>query len=215
MTGVSSTTANGSLRRRLGHRHHRRLERARRRHRHAAAGAQLRRHGELQQRQRHQHADLHLHRRRRPEQPEPLDYTSDLGARPSTAARSSTPWTNPNAANLTLPAPGSAGSLGANKSIVIDTTAPTVTGVTLDHRQRHLRRRLGDHHHRGLERAGGRHRHAAAGAELRRHGQLQQRQRHQHVDLHLHRRRRPEQPQARLHQHHGADASTAARSSTP
>ena len=38
--------------------------------------------------------------------------------------------TNPNAANLTLPAPGSAGSLGANKSIVIDTTAPTVTGVT-------------------------------------------------------------------------------------
>ena len=38
--------------------------------------------------------------------------------------------TNPNAANLTLPAPGTAGSLGGNKSIVIDTTAPTVTGVT-------------------------------------------------------------------------------------
>ena len=38
--------------------------------------------------------------------------------------------TNPNAANLTLPAPGAAGSLGANKNIVIDTTAPTVTGVT-------------------------------------------------------------------------------------
>ena len=38
--------------------------------------------------------------------------------------------TNPNAADLTLPAPGSAGSLGGTKSIVIDTTAPTVTGVT-------------------------------------------------------------------------------------
>jgi subtilisin-like proprotein convertase family protein len=38
--------------------------------------------------------------------------------------------TNPNAANLTLPAPGSAGSIGGTKSIVIDTTAPTVTAVT-------------------------------------------------------------------------------------
>ncbi len=35
-----------------------------------------------------------------------------------------------NAANLTLAAPGAAGSLGANKNIVIDTTAPTVTNVT-------------------------------------------------------------------------------------
>jgi hypothetical protein len=34
------------------------------------------------------------------------------------------------AATLTLPAPGAAGSLGANKNIVIDTTAPTVTDVT-------------------------------------------------------------------------------------
>ncbi len=34
------------------------------------------------------------------------------------------------AASLTLPAPGAAGSLGANKNIVIDTTAPTVTNVT-------------------------------------------------------------------------------------
>ncbi len=31
---------------------------------------------------------------------------------------------------LTLPAPGAAGSLGANKDIVIDTTAPTVSGVS-------------------------------------------------------------------------------------
>ncbi|HTZ05868.1 MAG TPA: hypothetical protein VMB53_08935, partial [Gaiellaceae bacterium] len=35
-----------------------------------------------------------------------------------------------NNATLTLPAPGGAGSLGANKSIVIDTTAPTVTSVS-------------------------------------------------------------------------------------
>src|SRR6185437_11744893 len=38
--------------------------------------------------------------------------------------------TNPNAANLTLPAPGSAGSIGGSRSIAIDTTAPTVTAVT-------------------------------------------------------------------------------------
>ena len=35
-----------------------------------------------------------------------------------------------NNATLTLPTPGAAGSLGANKAIVIDTTAPTVTNVT-------------------------------------------------------------------------------------
>jgi hypothetical protein len=34
---------------------------------------------------------------------------------------------NPNSAVLTLPAPGAAGSLGANKDIVIDTTPPTTT----------------------------------------------------------------------------------------
>src|SRR5439155_1652886 len=35
-----------------------------------------------------------------------------------------------NNATLTLPAPGATGSLGANKAIVIDTTAPTVINVT-------------------------------------------------------------------------------------
>ncbi len=35
-----------------------------------------------------------------------------------------------NDAVLTLPTPGAAGSLGANKNIIIDTTAPTVTNVT-------------------------------------------------------------------------------------
>ena len=38
--------------------------------------------------------------------------------------------TSSNPANLTLPAPGATGSLGANKSIVIDTTAPVVTAFT-------------------------------------------------------------------------------------
>ncbi|MFX1493143.1 MAG: NosD domain-containing protein, partial [Promethearchaeota archaeon] len=33
-------------------------------------------------------------------------------------------------ADLTLPAPGTLGSLGANKDIVIDTTAPTISGVS-------------------------------------------------------------------------------------
>jgi hypothetical protein len=33
-------------------------------------------------------------------------------------------------ATLTLPAPGAAGSLGANKALVIDTTAPVITNVT-------------------------------------------------------------------------------------
>jgi hypothetical protein len=36
------------------------------------------------------------------------------------------------AANLTLPAPGAAGSLSANKNIVIDTTAPTVVSYSVD-----------------------------------------------------------------------------------
>ena len=36
-----------------------------------------------------------------------------------------------NDATLTLPTPGTAGSLGANKAIVIDTTAPSVTSFTL------------------------------------------------------------------------------------
>ena len=35
-----------------------------------------------------------------------------------------------NSANLTLPSPGATNSLGANKSIIIDTEAPTVTSVT-------------------------------------------------------------------------------------
>ncbi len=56
-----------------------------------------------------------------------LDYTSTgaLTLNGGTITDSSS-----TAATLTLPAPGAAGSLGANKSIVIDTTAPTVVNVT-------------------------------------------------------------------------------------
>jgi hypothetical protein len=35
-----------------------------------------------------------------------------------------------NNASITLPSPGATGSLGANKALIIDTTAPTVSGVT-------------------------------------------------------------------------------------
>ena len=81
--------------------------------------------------------------------------------------------TNPNAAVLTLPAPGSTGSLGKNKSIVVDTTAPTVTAVssTTANGSYGVGSVIDDH--RRLEQGGGRHRHARAGPQLRRHGQLQ------------------------------------------
>ena len=223
----------------------------------------------------------------------PLDEASTSALSLNGGTIFDTVGTNPNAAILTLPAPGSAGSLGKNKSIVIDTTSPAVTAVSsttaagsygvgsvititvawskavvvtgtpqlalnsggtasyssgsgtstltftytvrrrperqpagrgldhrpdaqrrhdrrperqrrrphpagaglvqlavpeqdrrrhhrangdgrlLDQRQWHLRRRLGDRHHRRLERGGGGHRHAQTGAQLRRHGQLQ------------------------------------------
>ena len=59
-----------------------------------------------------------------------LDYTSTGALALNGGTIFDTVTTNPNAAVLTLPAPGSAGSIGGTKSIVIDTTAPTVTGVT-------------------------------------------------------------------------------------
>ncbi len=56
-----------------------------------------------------------------------LDYTStsSLSANNGTIQDNAT-----NNANLTLLAPGSSGSLGANKDIVVDTTAPTVSSVS-------------------------------------------------------------------------------------
>ena len=59
-----------------------------------------------------------------------LDYTSTSALTLNGGTIFDTVTTNPNAAVLTLPAPGSAGSIGGSKSIVIDTTAPTVTAVT-------------------------------------------------------------------------------------
>ncbi|MFI5458055.1 MAG: dockerin type I repeat-containing protein, partial [Isosphaerales bacterium] len=54
-----------------------------------------------------------------------LDYTS-TGALTLNGGTIFDTVTNPNAAVLTLPAPGASGSLGANKNIQIDTVAPVV-----------------------------------------------------------------------------------------
>ena len=189
VTGVTSTTANGSIRGRLGHHHHRGLERARRRHRHSATGAQLRRHGQLQQRQRHQHA-------RRSPTPSPPARTAPSSITPAPRRLSLNGGTifdtvtNPNAANLTL-----AGAwLGrVDRRQQVDRHrhhGADRDGRDLDDCRRHLRHRGDDRDHRRLEQARGRHRDSATGTQLRRHGQLQQRQRHQHADVHLHRRRR-------------------------
>ena len=105
--------------------------------------------------------------------------------------------TNPNAANLTLPAPGSAGSIGGTKSIVIDTTATSVTGVSSTTASGTYGVGSAIIDHRRLEQRRGRYRHSATGAQLRRYGQLQQRQRHQHAHVHLYRRRRPKRQPAR------------------
>ena len=121
-----------------------------------------------------------------------LDYTSTSALTLNGGTIFDTVTTNPNAAVLTLPAPGSAGSLGANKSIVIDTTAPSVTTVTSTTANGSYGIGSVDHHHHRLERAGRCHRHAPTGPQLRRHRQLRQRQRHQHPDVHVQRRRRPE-----------------------
>ena len=61
---------------------------------------------------------------------DPLDEASSTALTLNGGTIFDTVTTNPNAANLTLPAPGKAGSLGVNKDIIIDTTAPTVTGVS-------------------------------------------------------------------------------------
>ncbi|MBN8524507.1 MAG: hypothetical protein J0M02_04115 [Planctomycetes bacterium] len=58
-----------------------------------------------------------------------LDYTATSALALSGGSIRDALTGSANAAVLTLPAPGSVGSLGANKAIVIDTAAPTVTGV--------------------------------------------------------------------------------------
>ena len=95
-------------------------------HRDPATGAELRRHGQLQQRQRHQHATF-TYTVAAGQNANPLDEasTSALTLNGGTIDNASTGVP----ALLTLPAPGSANSL-SQSNIVIDTTAPTVTGVT-------------------------------------------------------------------------------------
>ncbi len=59
-----------------------------------------------------------------------LDYASTGALALSGGTIRDTVGTNPNDATLALAAPGAANSLGANKDIAIDTTAPTITNVT-------------------------------------------------------------------------------------
>ena len=54
----------------------------------------------------------------------PLDEASATALTLNGGTIFDTVGTNPNAAVLTLPAPGTTGSLGKNKAIAIDTTAP-------------------------------------------------------------------------------------------
>ena len=103
-----------------------------------------------------------------------------------------------NNATLTLATPGAAGSLGNAKNIVIDTTAPTVSGVTSTHRRRLLQGRRDRLDPGQLQRARHRHRHAAARPEQRRHRQLRLRLGHLDAHLHLHGRRGREQRRPRL-----------------
>ena len=58
-----------------------------------------------------------------------LDYTNDFALILNDGTIADAAGNN---ANLTLPAPATANSLGANKDIVIDTAAPTVTNVSSD-----------------------------------------------------------------------------------
>ena len=74
----------------------------------------------------HLDAHLHLHRRQRQNSAD-LDYT---GTGALTLNGGTIRDTATNDATLTLASPGAAGSLGNAKNIVIDTTAPTVSGVT-------------------------------------------------------------------------------------
>ena len=107
---------------------HGRLQRARHRHRHAAARA------------RHTPAASATYASGSGTRPLTFNYTvqaGDTSADLDYAATTSLALNGgtiqdaaTNNATLTLPAPGAAGSLGANKNIVIDTTAPTVTNVT-------------------------------------------------------------------------------------
>ncbi len=135
----------------------------------------------------------------------PLDEASATALTLSGGTILDTVGTNPNAAVLTLPAPGATGSLGVNKDIVINTAVSAVTGVSSTTANGTYDVGL-DRDHDRLYPGGYRRRLAATRAQLGRDGQLQQRQRHEHADLHLHRRRRTERQSARRGLRHGADA---------
>ena len=121
-----------------------------------------------------------------------LDYTSTSALSLNGGTIFDTVTTNPNAAVLTLPAPGAAGSLGANKSIVIDTTAPSVTNVTSTTANGSygigsaITITIGWSEPVNVTGTPQLALNSGGTASLR------QRQRHQHPDVHVQRRRRPE-----------------------
>ena len=125
VTGVSSTLANGSYKAGQVVPVTVDLQRGRDRHRHAAADARAepepRR--ELLERQRHDTLTFN-YTVAAGDTSADLDYaaTTSLTLNGGTIRDAAT-----NNATLTLASPGASGSLGANKNIVIDTTAPTVT----------------------------------------------------------------------------------------
>ncbi len=92
-----------------------------------------------------------------------------------------------NAATLTLPTTGTDGL--ATQNIVIDTTPPTVAGVSSTQATGSLRGGDGDPDHGDVQRSGHGDGDAAVDAECgqRRRGQLHRRERHFDAHLHLHR----------------------------
>ena len=122
----------------------------------------------------------------------PLDEASATALTLNGGTIFDTVGTNPNAAVLTLPAPGTTGSLGKNKSITVDTTAPTVTAVT----STTANGTYGVGSVIDITVAWSKPVVVTGTPELALNSggtaELFQRQRHQHVDLHLYRRRRAE-----------------------
>ena len=100
------------------------------------------------ERHRHQHLELQVHRRRRPVR-RPLDAASTAALTLNGGTIVDTVTNDPNPAVLTVATgSGTAGALANAKSIVIDTTAPTVTGVTSTTANGTYGLGLGHHDHR-------------------------------------------------------------------
>ncbi len=111
-----------------------------------------------------------------------------------------------NDATLTLASPGAAGSLSANKNMTIDTTAPTVTGVTSSNADGSYKAGPDDPRPGRLHRAGRRHRQPAARTQQRRDRELRLRLGRLDARLRLHDPGRRHERRPRLPRHGRADA---------